>query len=54
MNTLFCKNDSISNFFNKDSIPSAVLISTVSVGLLITYVIMVYNIRTYYKDKMQS
>ena len=49
---LFCKQNNIHYFFNKDSIPSAILVSLVTLGLLVCYVVLIYNIRRYYKGKM--
>ena len=54
MYTLFCKTNSIVYFFNKDSVPSAVLISVVTIGLTGCYIVLSYNIRKYYKGKLNS
>ena len=52
INTLFCKDNNILYFFDKDSLPSAILVSLVTVGLFVCYVVLIYNIRRYYKGKL--
>ena len=52
--SLFCAPKSINYFFSKDSVPSAVLISLVTCGLTSCYVVLSYNISTYYKGKLKN
>ena len=49
---LFCAPTSINFFFVKDSVPSAILISVVTFGLTTCYIVLSYNITTYYKGKL--
>ena len=49
---LYCGKHAIVEFWTHDSVPSATLICIVTGGLFVCYVILTYNIRNYYKDRM--
>ena len=53
-NTLFCSEDSVTEFFVKDRFPSSILFSIVSFGLLVCYCFLSHNINKHYKGYLET